>query len=114
MRLILKIIVTANVLAVGTLFIAWRMLPEGTEMAPLLLREELARAKSAPPDSLRPGELLGYLGIAVLYLDAEQARAQRTSVLLTIALSIVGVNAVATFILLLQSQADNEDKEKRA
>jgi len=112
MRLIVKIIVTVNVLAVGTLFIAWRMLPEGTEMAPLL-REDLARAESAPPLSLRPGALLGYLGIAVRSLEAEQARAQRTYVLLTIALSIVGMNAAATFILLVHKEIENGRTEKR-
>ena len=113
MQLTLKIIVTVNVVAAGTLYVAWRMLPEGSEMAPVL-REAVENAELAPPDSLRPGKLLGYLHVAVRSLDVEQARAQRATLLFTIALSIVGMNAAATFILLLQSQADNDREEKKA
>jgi len=125
MRLIVKIIVTINVVAAGTLYVAWRMLPEGSETATVLRetlataqREELARVEAAPFASLRldspsPGKLMGYLDVAVRSLEAEQARAQRAYVLFTIALSIVGMNAAATFTLLLHKQIENGRTEER-
>ena len=124
MRLIVKIMVTVNVVAGGTLYVAWRMLPEGSETATVLREtlataqhEELAHIEAAPFDtlrlySLRPGKLLGYLNAAVPVLEADQARAERVYVLFTIALSIVGMNAVAAFVLLLHSQAGNDCEEK--